>query len=400
MDLSKETSEGHDIGESVLKNESTDVAGSSTANENESTGVAVSSTPNDNESTDVAGGSTANDNESTDVAGSSTPNATDEASTETQQLSKRQLRKLKKHENWLKYKPIKRIKDKEKKKQRRIEAKERGEPIPSRKKLKLNTMAKSECRVSVAIDCSFDQYMQERDILKLGKQIRWCYSTNRRSANPVQLHVVGINGQIKDRLDGVGDYKNWDIHSSEKGYEELFDQDSIVYLSSDSPNILTDLEPDKVYIIGGLVDHNHHKGLCHQIAVEKGLAHAQLPISEYIQLKSRKVLTINHVFEILLSYTETKDWQKAFYTVLPQRKGVELKDLSDPGQKESLSDDTSDNEESDQELSIGDQINSGCYSMGTQGQGDTSEGHHTTERTDSDHTSFHSDNSAGEKQIT
>ncbi|XP_060065365.1 tRNA methyltransferase 10 homolog A-like [Ylistrum balloti] len=325
----------------------------------------------------------------------------EEEPTDVQKLTKRQLRKLKKHEKWLEYKPIKRAKDKEKKKQRRRDAKERGEePAPSRKKLKLNTMAKSDCRVSVAIDCSFDNYMLERDILKLGKQIRWCYSTNRRAANPVQLHVVGINGQIKTRLDGVGDYKNWDIHSSEKGYEELFEKDSIVYLSSDSPNILSDLEPDKVYIIGGLVDHNHHKGLCYQVAVEKGLAHAQLPISEYIQLKSRKVLTINHVFEILLSYTETKDWQKAFYTVLPQRKGVELKDLSDREHKESL--DKHSNEEegevSDEDLSSDNQVTTNCDNTDSESLIEPTEGQNCIEK-DSDNKVV-CDSDKTEQQVT
>ena len=36
------------------------------------------------------------------------------------------------------------------------------------------------------------------------------------------------------------------------------------------------------------------QGLCHSLAVEKGVGHAQLPISEYLDMKTRKVLTINH----------------------------------------------------------------------------------------------------------
>lgn len=37
-------------------------------------------------------------------------------------------------------------------------------------------------------------------------------------------------------------------------------------------------------------------------------------------LQTRKVLTVNQVFEILLNWVETRNWETAFHTVIPKRK--------------------------------------------------------------------------------
>ncbi|GFS09186.1 tRNA (guanine(9)-N1)-methyltransferase [Elysia marginata] len=245
------------------------------------------------------------------------------------QLSKNQLKKLKKREKWMAIKQEKRRNAKLKRKLRLAEMRENGEDIgPTRKSLKRKSMKNSSCKIRVAIDLSLDEYMVEKDVSSLTCQLQHSYAANRRAENSLQLYFCGIGGKTKERLDKIGDYKGWDIYPESESYDKVFPVESLVYLSSESDNVLTSLSEDKVYVIGGLVDHNKHKGLCHRLAEEKGIAHAQLPIGDYLDMKTRKVLTVNQVFSILLRYTETKDWKKAFLAEMPQRKNVSLKEAS------------------------------------------------------------------------
>jgi len=91
-----------------------------------------------------------------------------------------------------------------------------------------------------------------------------------------------------------------------------FQKKKLVYLTADSPNTIEKLDSDKIYIIGGLVDHNRLKGATLNKAISEGISTAKLPLDEYIQLASRKVLAVNHVFAILLDVSEHGDWEKIF----------------------------------------------------------------------------------------
>jgi tRNA (guanine9-N1)-methyltransferase len=104
----------------------------------------------------------------------------------------------------------------------------------------------------------------------------------------------------------------------------LSDDKKIVYLTSESENVLENFDHNCIYIIGGLVDHNNHKGICHRLALEKGVGHARFPIQEAgIDMKTRQVLTIDHVFRIVASVaSEGKEWNEALIETLPERKGA------------------------------------------------------------------------------
>lgn len=49
------------------------------------------------------------------------------------------------------------------------------------------------------------------------------------------------------------------INYHEAPYLEVFPKEKIVYLTSESNNIIEKFEENTAYIIGGLVDHNKHK---------------------------------------------------------------------------------------------------------------------------------------------
>ncbi|XP_024430709.1 tRNA methyltransferase 10 homolog A isoform X2 [Desmodus rotundus] len=218
---------------------------------------------------------------------------------EFEPVSKRQMKKLMKQKQWEEQRELRKQKRKEKRKRKQLERQCQLEPNSDgndRKRVRRDVVHST---LRLIIDCSFDSLMVLKDIKKLHKQIQRCYAENRRALHPVQ-----------------------DIHIKAEHYSEFIKKEDLIYLTSDSPNVLRELDESKAYVIGGLVDHNHHKGLTYKQASDHGIDHAQLPLGNFVKMNSRKVLAVNHVFEIILEYLETRDWQEAFFTILPQRKGA------------------------------------------------------------------------------
>ncbi|CAG7556596.1 unnamed protein product [Fusarium equiseti] len=227
--------------------------------------------------------------------------------------------------------------------------------------------------ISLIFDCDFEQYMREKEIISLGSQITRSYSENKNARYRTNIYVSNWTGKLAERFHQILDdkHKNWKgidfvegdfIECAEKAREKMKgdqmieplqrsltekspwtrdekdplplpdpepeprpEYSDIVYLSSDSPYTLERLEPNTSYVIGGLVDKNREKGLCYKRARAHGIRTARLPIGQYMVMQSRAVLTTNHVVEIMLKWLEYENWGDAFMSVIPKRKGGQLK---------------------------------------------------------------------------
>ncbi|ODV95034.1 hypothetical protein PACTADRAFT_25758, partial [Pachysolen tannophilus NRRL Y-2460] len=248
---------------------------------------------------------------------------------------KRQQRRLKYEAQKEEYKEQRREKKKEARHARSElirKLKENGEPLPesTKRERTLKPEEQTHSKSRIVIDCSFDDLMNDKEVISLSSQITRSYAANKRSKTPVDLIITSLDKRLKQRFDkDLSHYKYWtqnvEIHEEniEKYLQENIDdkqRENVIYLSADTDEILETLEPNFTYVVGGIVDKGRHKHLCANKAKELGLKMRRLPIDEYIKLSGRRVLATSHVVELLLKWFEFKDWKTAFEMVLPERK--------------------------------------------------------------------------------
>lgn len=261
---------------------------------------------------------------------------------------KRELRKKRfelEKEEWAK-------KKKEKRKALKLKKKAEGanEPVVPRKPLKQENSG-----LSVIIDCGFDEMMKEGEVKSLGQQLIRCYSENKKASKTVNLSLSSFNKTLLHRFETnmKSQHTQWKgISISQTEFVPPTDEAELqnwVYLSSDSLNTIEALEPAKTYIIGGIVDKGRYKDLCKTKAEKLNISTGRLPIDEFVKISGRRVLTTNHVFEILLKWLEVKDWKLAFETVLPPRKLMEKKPEQDDKEDKESEDDNEEDDENSKE---------------------------------------------------
>mmetsp|Transcript_96 Transcript_96/g.110 ORF Transcript_96/g.110 Transcript_96/m.110 type:complete len:388 (-) Transcript_96:628-1791(-) len=210
----------------------------------------------------------------------------------------------------------------------------------------------------VIIDLNWESHHSEKAANSLRQQIMYCYGKNKRHKNPALLHLTGLGPLMSVSLIDQNHAENWtgmemttEEYLNLPEYSVAYDEDvkaggkkQLVYLTSDAEETLDTLDVNCAYIIGGIVDRNSLKGITYKKALLQGVRTAKLPIKENYSLAATHILTVNHVFEILLNYASFGNWTQAMQTVLPQRKNVKVRDDNKRGESEVKDDDEDENE--------------------------------------------------------
>ena len=356
-------------------------------------------------------------------------------------ISKSQLKKLKKKLEWEAGKESRRVYQKSKEKAKKAAQAEQKKKLAAAGLLaptpkKPRAPPPITVPVTLLIDSDFDSYMLDKEIMSLGQQITRSYSDVKNGRYRANMVISSFGGRMRERYETVlaRHHEAWkgvtftdklfteaakDAHEkmiskdggklagalagaeqldkdkardkanseagvhgvegddmpemsehkdasepqnaeavpSETDLSILFPKPSepqLVYLSSDSDQDLDRLEPYTTYVIGGIVDKNRHKGLCHARAVELGIPTAKLPIGEYMEMQSRTVLATNHVVEIMVNWLESGDWGEAFLKAIPKRKEATLKRMkannkTDPENAKKEGDAEHDDDEAEEE---------------------------------------------------
>ncbi|XP_013395743.2 tRNA methyltransferase 10 homolog B [Lingula anatina] len=184
----------------------------------------------------------------------------------------------------------------------------------------------------VCVDLGLEQHMSDKEKSKLAQQLGRLYGSNRQSEDPMHIYFTNLNKDgvlYQECVRKNEGFENYMVDMTEKSHMELFKREDLVFLTPDGSTVLTGLDRNKVYVMGGLVDESPNKNITSSAAQTAGVQTARLPIDEYMtkgdQGTFSKILAVNQVFDILLKFQQTGDWRQALMAGVPQRTGFILK---------------------------------------------------------------------------
>ena len=180
-------------------------------------------------------------------------------------------------------------------------------------------------------------YMKPKELQNAVSQLLESEGWNRRNVDPFHIYFCSLKtggAYYRELVKRYGE--KWNkllLTATEKSHVDLFPKDSIIYLTSDSPNVMTTFKHDKIYVVGSFVDKNMQPGTSLAKAKRLKLATECLPLDKYLQWDTgTKNLTLDQMIRILLCLKNTGSWEEALKFV-PRRKHTGYLEISQHSQE-------------------------------------------------------------------
>ncbi|KAI0986119.1 hypothetical protein GJ496_006992 [Pomphorhynchus laevis] len=172
------------------------------------------------------------------------------------------------------------------------------------------------------IDCGFEEAHRPIDLKYLAEQIILGSGVNKLYDRPFAITLCNfrIQSTLATRIRERCPIDHLLLDYTDKDIIDCEPLDKMVYLSPQSNCEMKSYDPDKKYIIGGLVD-KPSRPLTFTKCKELGIKCEKLPLDRYLKFDGgTKELTIDQMINIMLSLSsDYAEWPKAFKWV-PQRK--------------------------------------------------------------------------------
>ncbi|XP_013411013.1 tRNA methyltransferase 10 homolog B [Lingula anatina] len=175
------------------------------------------------------------------------------------------------------------------------------------------------------IDLGYDSLMTHEEKKALSIQLGYIYHDNRESRDPFNLMLCHASSDSESTY-SIGVQKgilqpSWMWSVTGRDMVDLYPRKSLVYLSPDATDYLTEFDPNAVYVIGGLVDKNVSKKLSQRKAQNRGVASVKLPIDQYkLRSGQTSILPLNKVLKYLVELRDTGNAYEALKRSVPRRK--------------------------------------------------------------------------------
>lgn len=232
-------------------------------------------------------------------------------------------KKIRKQERALRLKTFRKEKKRKKLTQEfKLISKEERDHIQLEKEKKLDFLRSCVGRGQrLCIELGFNIGHNDREMHSLCRQLGQAYNALKQATLPTSLHITSLSGNMATLLKSQG-VENWVASLYEQSVWDVFAADQLILLSPDATEVLQEIQSDKVYVIGGIVDRSVRKAITLNSGSEHGVKTVRLPIQEHVPDRQSHVLNIDTTVAILIRYMELGDWATVLREKLPLRRQV------------------------------------------------------------------------------